>query len=219
MPRRKLARFEENNERENVIQAPKPLFFEIKGKWNERFFKNDNPIVLELACGRGEYSIGLAQQFPDKNFVGIDLKGDRLWQGSSKALELNLTNVAFLRTPILNLPDFFAENEVAEIWIIHPDPRPKQRDEKRRLTSPRYLAIYSQVVKKPATIRLKTDSTSLYEYTMEVLSTQANIQNLLHTSDLYQSDLMAEHYGIQTRYERMFEQKGEKIKYVKFEIC
>ncbi len=138
MSRRKLAKFEENRLRDNVIEPGKPLYETIKGNWNESYFKNNHPITLELACGRGEYSIGLARKFPEGNFIGVDLKGDRIWKGSGIAIEEGLENVAFLRTQIQWLEKYFAPEEASEIWITFPDPRPKDRDEKHRLTNNSY---------------------------------------------------------------------------------
>ena len=134
MGRSKSKKFEDNNARRNVIQPGKELFNDIKGNWNKLYFKNQNDIVLELACGRGEYTVGLAQIFQEKNFIGIDIKGSRIWSGSSKAIENKLENVAFLRIHIQNLNQYFEEDEAAGIWIIHPDPRPKKSDQHRRAT-------------------------------------------------------------------------------------
>lgn len=211
----KLARFKENEENPLVIQAGKPFFESCKGKWRSDFFKNDNPICLELACGRGEYSVGLGRLFPDRNYIGIDIKGARLWKGASIALHEGLKNVAFLRTFIHDLDKFFAPDEVDEIWLIHPDPRPRKRDIRRRLTNPRFLDIYRRIMKADGWVKLKTDSALLYEYTLEVLS-QYPIRDLEHTDDLYNSPLYAEHYGICTRYEEEFTAQGHKIHYLKF---
>lgn len=188
---------------------------EYKGKWGEVFFKNSNPIVLELGCGRGEYTVGLAKEFPDKNFLGIDVKGDRIWFGSTAAQENNFSNVGFLRAQIQRLEDFFDEGEVSEIWITFPDPRPKVRDAKRRLTSPRFLKMYRKILSPKGIIHLKTDNTPLYEYTLEVLEgISANV--IAHTDDLYNSTLVNEHLGIKTRFEKSFFEKGFNIKYLKF---
>ena len=168
-----------------------------------------------MACGRGEYTVGLAQVYPDKNFIGIDIKGDRIWKGSGEALEKGLDNVAFLRTKIHDLEDFFDENEIAEIWIVHPDPRPKKGDDKRRLTHPRFLDIYKKIVKPDGLIRLKTDNTGLFEYSLEILENQP-IKNFEHTFDLYNSAFLDEHHGITTRYEAKFTEEGHSIKYLKF---
>ncbi len=213
MTRRKRFKFAENQTAQNVLEPGKVRFDNIKGNWNE-FFGNHHPIVLELACGRGEYTTGLAQIYPEKNFVGIDIKGDRIWKGSTFAQQNNLQNVAFLRTLIHALENFFEENEVAEIWVIHPDPRPRDKDEKRRLTFPRFLEIYRKILQPEGIFRLKTDNTGLYQYSLEIFKTQ-KIKDLEHTDNLYQSPLYAEHHGIVTRFEQQFHQKGHDIKYLK----
>ncbi|HEY8402461.1 MAG TPA: tRNA (guanosine(46)-N7)-methyltransferase TrmB [Cytophagaceae bacterium] len=219
MGRQKLARFAVNAERRNVIQPGKEIYENIKGKWGE-FFGNNNPIVLEVGCGRGEYTTGLAQAIPGKNFVGVDIKGSRIWKGSTVAYENNLLNAAFLRIYIQNIEDFFTNGEVSEVWITFPDPRPKDRDEKRRLTSPRFLQMYYNLMGGKGIINLKTDNKGLYEYTMEVLKTPPfKIKNLIHTDDLYNSEFLSYHYNIQTTYEKKFLQKGMNIHYIRFEIA
>ena len=217
--RKKLRRFEENAQRRNVVEPGKPLFETIKGKWKEKQFKNDNPITLELACGRGEYTVGLAQHSNASNFIGIDIKGDRIWKGSSHADTLGLEHVAFLRTKIHDLLNFFAPGEVSEIWLTFPDPRPRDRDIKRRLTNPRFLDMYKEVLEPEGWFRFKTDNTGLFEYTLEVLAERNDIRNLEFTKDLYNSPLNAEHFGIKTKYEKMFSEAGEKIKYLKFRFA
>ena len=218
MARSKLLRFKENEVRDNVLQPGKPKIEQVKGKWGLLQFKNDHPINLELACGRGEYSIGLAKEFPNENFVGIDIKGERLWQGSTAALESELYNVAFLRTHILELEKYFAPGEVQNIWIIHPDPRPRDRDEKRRLTYHRFLDIYKRIQGGTGKIHLKTDNTDLFNWTLEeVLPNRTDVTDLHYTYDLKQSELMEEHFGIETKFEKKFEAIGEKIKYLRFE--
>jgi len=214
--KRKLERFRIIEERDNVIERTKDIYDSIKGKWRASYFKNDNPITLELACGRGEYSVNLAKRFPEKNFIGVDIKGERIWKGSTLALENQLTNVAFLRTPILLIENFFEPGEIDEIWITFPDPRPRKRDIKRRLTSPRYMNIYKKLVKQGSYVRLKTDNSLLYSYTLEETQNRDDIDDLRFTDDLYSSDLRAECFDIQTRYEEMFTAKGEKIKYMRF---
>ena len=215
--RKKLIRFQEIQSRDNIVSGQDVEPEAYKGKWGERFFKNLNPIVLELGCGRGEYTVGLAEKFPDKNFLGIDVKGDRIWFGSTSAIENNLVNVGFLRAQIQQLDLFFEEGEVSEIWITFPDPRPKVRDAKRRLTSPRFLKLYQKILVPQGIIHLKTDNTPLYEYTLEVLEDMAaNV--VAHTDDLYTSDLMNEQLGIKTRFERSFFEKGFSIKYLKFNL-
>lgn len=221
MARNKTFRFEQNKTADNVIEPNKPLFEHIKGKWQELFFKNNNPIVLELACGRGEYTVGLAKNFPDKNFIGIDIKGDRLWKGSQKAIEEKLTNVGFLRIHIEELENYFAVGEASEIWIIHPDPRPKKRDARRRLTSPRFLSIYKNILHNLGTLRLKTDSTILFDYSLELFQSpllQPIVKDLTYTHDLYHSPLLEEHCGIQTKYEKLGVAKGDTIKYLRFQL-
>jgi tRNA (guanine-N7-)-methyltransferase len=214
--KKKQERFKIIEERSNVIEPTKPLYQIIKGKWNSEYFKNNNPITLELACGRGEYTVGLASLFPERNYIGVDIKGERIWKGSTWAVEQNLTNVAFLRTQILLIENFFEENEVDEIWLTFPDPRPRKRDIKRRLTSPRFIGLYKKLVKPGSYIRLKTDNTKLYEYTVEEMLGRTDITDLRYTDDVYASDLRAECFDIKTRYEEEFAGKGEKIKYLRF---
>ncbi|HEY5919090.1 MAG TPA: tRNA (guanosine(46)-N7)-methyltransferase TrmB [Chryseolinea sp.] len=216
--KRKLERFRIIEERDNVIERTKDIYDSIKGKWRSSYFRNDNPITLELACGRGEYSVNLATRFPEKNFIGVDIKGERIWKGSTLALENQLTNVAFLRTPILLIENFFEPGEVDEVWITFPDPRPRKRDIKRRLTSPRYMDIYKKLVKQGSYIRLKTDNSQLYSYTLEETQQRNDIDDLQFTDDLYSSDLRIECFDIRTRYEEMFAAKGEKIKYMRFKF-
>jgi tRNA (guanine-N7-)-methyltransferase len=214
----KLKRFEINAGRDNVLEQGKEIYHQIKGKWNETYFKNGNPITVELACGRGEYTIGLAKHFPDRNFIGVDLKGDRIWKGSTWAVEQNITNVAFLRTQILYIETFFEVGEVDEIWLTFPDPRPRKRDIKRRLSSPRFMEMYKKILKPGGNFRLKTDNTPFFDYTLEELANRSDIMDLHHTHDLYESSLRAECFDIKTRYEEMFTAKGERIKYLRFKF-
>ena len=219
MSRQKTRKFKENLERENIIQSGKDLFDRIRGNWNKEFFGNSNPICIEIGCGRGEYTIGLAQEFPETNFVGIDIKGDRIWKGSGQAIDLGLKNVGFLRTDIRELDNFFLENEVAEIWITFPDPRPKKRDQKRRLTHPIFMSKYAQILKRDGWVKFKTDNTDLFQYTIELIEeNQISVRNLISTMDLYNSELMVDHFGVVTKYERLFHEKGELIKYMKFQF-
>lgn len=214
--KRKKERFRAIEERANVIEPTKENYHDIKGEWNKQYFKNDNPVTIELACGRGEYTVGLAALFSDRNYIGIDMKGERIWKGSSWAVERNLTNVAFLRTHILMIENFFAQNEVDEIWITFPDPRPKVRDIKRRITSPRFLDMYKKFIRPGGYVRLKTDNTLLYQYTLEVLAGRNDIEDLQHSNEVYNSPLSPEVFDIKTKYELMFAEKGETIKYLRF---
>ena len=217
--RQKLIRFEANKLRKNIIEPGKPLFDQIKGKWNQDYFKNDNPIVIELGCGNGEYTVGLAEKDPDRNYIGIDVKGDRIHVGSTYALEHNLNNVGFLRTSVHQLENFFEENEVAEVWITFPDPRPKDREEKRRLTYPRFMEIYRKILCENGVVKLKTDNTSFFEYTLDLLQ-QGIVKNkaLSFTKDLDNSEMKEEHFGIETKYERIWKERGSRIKYLKFQF-
>ncbi len=203
-------------ERANVIEPGKDLFTKIKGNWNKLFFPSVNPITLELACGKGEYSVALANLFPDRNYIGVDIKGDRIWKGSTLAVEQNLTNIGFLRTNILNVETFFAESEVDEIWITFPDPRPKKRDIKRRLTNNRFFDLYKNVIRPGGYLRFKTDNTDLFRFTLEELYQRNDVENLLFTEDVYSSDLRGECFDIRTKFEDMFAEKGETIKYLRF---
>lgn len=216
--KRKLERFKIIEERANVIEPTKPDYLAMKGNWRTKHFGNDNPLTLELACGRGEYSVGLGKLFPNKNFVGVDVKGERIWRGSTSALEQGLSNVGFLRTQILLLENFFEEGEVDEIWMTFPDPRPRKRDIKRRLTSPRFLEMFKRLLKPGGFLRLKTDNTALFEYTLEELQLRDDVGELEFTRDLYASDLRPECFDIRTRYEEEFAAKGEKIKYLRFKF-
>ena len=216
--KRKLERFKIIEERDNVIERSKDIFESIKGRWNSDYFKNDNPITLEIACGRGEYTLGLAALFPERNFIGIDIKGERIWKGSTLALEQNLKNVAFLRTPILFIENFFSPGEVEEIWTTFPDPRPRKRDAKRRLTSPRYLEIYKRLLKPGSFFRLKTDNTGLFEYSLEEAQARRDISDLIYTDNLYESVYRSECFDIKTKYEQQFASKGETIKYLRFKF-
>jgi tRNA (guanine-N7-)-methyltransferase len=215
MSRRKLSHYQFSAEAANVIEAGKPLYTTIKSKWNELYFRNNNPIVLELACGKGEYTIGLGKVFPEKNFIGMDIKGDRIARGSQSATEAGLTNVAFLRAGIQYSDEFFGEHELDEIWLIHPDPQVRERDEAKRLTNPSFLNSYSRYLKKGGIFCLKTDSTFLYEYSLATLSNSESYKIIEHTDDLYESPLLSQHHGVRTHYEKIFVAKGYTIKFIK----
>lgn len=215
MARQKLQRFLHNSLAENVIETGKPLYTSIKGNWNKEYFKNDNPIVLELACGKGEYTTGFASVFPDRNFIGIDIKGDRIQRGSKRAIDNGLSNVAFLRAGIQYLDEFFTKGEVDEIWLIHPDPQPKDKDEKKRLTNHRFLSLYAEYLKKGGQFLLKTDNPFLYEYSLDSIGGHSDFNVVDHTNDLYHSPLLEEHHGVKTHYEQLFVEKGFTINYIK----
>ncbi|SMD37905.1 tRNA (guanine-N7-)-methyltransferase [Reichenbachiella faecimaris] len=220
MGRKKLERFQDNAERYNVVQDGKPNFGKLIGKWREEHFKNEQNLVVELGCGRGEYTVGLGEKKPDTNFVGVDIKGSRIWVGSSYAVKNNLDNVAFLRTQIELLDQHFGENEIDEIWVTFPDPRPKDKDEKKRLTAPRHMEVYKRLLKKDGWVKFKTDNTFLFDYTLELFEEgQVKVKNLVHTHDLYNSEFMDEHFGVKTKYEKLFFDKGEDIKYMKFQFA
>lgn len=199
-----------------MIEPGKDWHDRIKGRWCE-FFENEHPLVVEFACGWGEYTLSLAKIFPNKNFVGVDIKGDRIWRGSQDAFKDGLTNVAFLRTNIIEAESLFDANEVDEIWLTFPDPQPKDRNEKHRLSNRLFLEKYRNILKKEGWFHFKTDNTDLFEYTLQVVS-ELDITHHEFTFDLYTSKLNNEHYAIQTKYERIWTEKGEKIKYMKFKF-
>ncbi len=218
MARQKRQRFAQNALAENVIEKGKPLYTAIKGKWREVYFNNTNPIVLELACGKGEYTVGLGQLFPEKNFIGIDIKGERIARGSRQALQARLDNVAFLRTGIQYMDEFFLPDEVDEIWLVHPDPQPKDKDEKKRLTNPFFLGLYATYLKEGGLFHLKTDNPFLYQYSLETLQNLPAYSVLEHTDNLYESPQLEAHHGIETHYEKLFVAKGFTINYIKARV-
>ncbi len=217
MSRNKTSKFEANRRATNIIQAGKPLFEGIKGKWRESFFKNPNPIIVELGCGRGEYSVGLAQLDQEKNYIGVDIKGDRIYRGSQEAISLGLKNVGFLRTKIHDIENFFEEGEIDGVWITFPDPRPKKRDIRRRITNPRFLEIYWKLCKPGSQFHLKTDNSGFFDYSLEVLQNY-DIGDMVITRDLYNSEYLKEHHGITTKYEKIWTEKGSKIHYLRFKM-
>jgi len=194
--------------------------FPLKGKWHSDVFKNNNPIVVELGCGRGEYTIGLSQNNDTKNFIGVDIKGNRIWTGAKHALDNKMSHVAFLRTRIDFIDQCFSENEVSEIWITFPDPQPQKTRERKRLTNFQFfLSRYKKILKPGGLVHLKTDNTGFYEYTMEVI--KDNKLNLLFaTDDLYNNcpPDREELIRIKTYYEKLFTDKGERIKYCCFQL-
>ena len=218
MGKNKLSKFADMEEFPHVFQVSshelrEGTVFEMKGKWNELFFKNDHPIVLELGCGKGEYTVGLGKLYPQKNFIGVDIKGARLWTGAKQSFEDQMPNVAFLRTNIEMIHHFFAENEVSEIWLTFPDPQMKKVT--KRLTATNFMRSYQQFVKPDGIIHLKTDSNFMYTYTCEMV--KANDYPVLFSNiDLYGSKLNDSILGIQTYYEQQWIDRGLTIKYIKF---
>jgi Predicted S-adenosylmethionine-dependent methyltransferase len=212
MAHKKLIRFAELKTFPNVLQFPENM----AGNWNKHF-NNSNPIVLELACGKGEYALGLARLNPTINTIGVDIKGNRLWVGAKKALAENLNNVAFLRVQIEQLSQFFAPNEVEEIWITFPDPQLRYSRAKKRLTHPRFLRIYKQILKPGGKIHLKTDSPNLYRFTKEVLNMY---QCITHTDvdDLYQWQERSEELKIKTYYESLDIAQSNRVHYLCFSL-
>jgi tRNA (guanine-N7-)-methyltransferase len=217
MTKHKLQRFAELETLSNVFQ-PKMSFppqdFFLKGNWNEEYFHNENPIVLELGCGRGEYATKLSEIFPERNFIGIDIKGARLWRGAKTAAEKKMLNVCFIRTQIQLLKFFFDENEVSEIWLTFPDPQPQKSRVRKRLTSPRFLQMYRHILKPQGILHLKTDSRMLFDYTTETAQ-ENNFSIDWAKDDLYNSLVLDDVLSIRTTYEKLFLEQGEKICYLK----
>jgi tRNA (guanine-N7-)-methyltransferase len=213
MSRKKNIRFKEIQQNFNVIQEGKPLFETIKGRWLSDFFKNNNPIILELGCGKGEYTVGLAKLFPAKNFIGIDIKGDRIAVGSNQAIELSLNNVAFLRTKVHDIENFFNENEVSEIWITFPDPHSLFSGIRRRMTNERFLKIYKNLLNEKGLLHLKTDNELFFDYSLETIG-KFGVYDFIYTKNLYSSELNIKHFGIKTRFEEKFTAKGFNINYL-----
>lgn len=206
----KLQKFAEVSAFPNCFEYAK----EMKGKWKSDYFKNDNPITVELACGKGEYTLGLAERFPNRNFIGIDLKGNRIWKGAKYALENELKNVAFHRLMIGNIEDFFEKGEIDEFWITFPDPQ--HAKERRRLTNAMFLDRYRNISKDGAIMNLKSDSTRFYEYTKEVIEEQ-KLELLAYSDDIYAWPEIPEYLAnIQTFYEKMWLAEGKKIKYLRY---
>jgi tRNA (guanine-N7-)-methyltransferase len=220
LTKRKLQHFAELGTFPNVIQSATDYDLKdhpIKGNWNKDFFKNNQPIVLELGCGKGEYSINLAKKYPDRNFIGIDIKGNRLWKGSKTALDEKITNVGFLRIQIERIEYFFAPNEVSEIWITFPDPQPKYKTEPKRLTSKEFLDRYRKILMPGGTIHLKTDNRPLHDYTLEILN-QQKINPIRFSEDIYRDFPDDELLNISTTYEKLFFAKGFPITYISFRL-
>ena len=216
MGKDKLRRFAEIETFANVYQldAGKAL----KGNWSNMHFKNEAPLVLELACGKGEYTVNLAQLFPEKNFIGIDYKGNRIWRGAKTAMEEGIDNVAFLRIQIEHILDYFDTDEVSEIWITFPDPQPQVSREKKRLTAPRFLEKYKVILQEAAPINLKTDNDDFYAFTLETIG-QLGLKLHVRTEDLYRSDLVDEVLSIKTYYEKKYLTYHKNINYVRFSFA
>jgi tRNA (guanine-N7-)-methyltransferase len=209
----KIRRFAEIAGFDNVLQLDqgKPIY----GHWNIAFFNNQNPVVLELACGKGEYAVNMARLFPDKNFIGIDYKGNRIWRGAKTAIEDGVKNVGFLRIQIENLLDYFAPGEIDEIWITFPDPQPQLSREKKRLTSQRFLDQYKVILKPGGMVHLKTDNDSLHAYTADKIN-EFGLKKHVQTEDLYRSEFTTEVLSIKTYYERKYLKDNKNINYLKF---
>ena len=191
--------------------------FHLKGKWHKSYFKNNNPIILELGCGKGEYTVGLAQRNPDKNYIGMDIKGARMWVGCKKVHELGLKNVAFIRTRIELIEHFFGPDEVSEIWLTFSDPQPRKSRSKKRLSSPQFLKRYSHFLRKDNLIHLKTDNPDLFKYTLEVIE-GGNHEKGFVSHDVYNGEAPAGVKEIQTFYEEMWREEGRTIHYLNFRM-
>lgn len=214
MPKDKLRRFAEFREFANTFD----FAYEMKGRWRSSYFKNENPVVLELGCGKGEYSVNLAKQFQYKNFIGIDIKSNRMWKGAGIAMEEKLPNIAFMRAVIEKIAELFAPNEVDEIWITFPDPYPKDKHEKHRLTFPKFLNLYKQILKPEGIIHFKTDDDELFQYTLGVLNEMKiipiEINWDVHADENSDPNLRE----IKTHYEKLFMGKGRTVKFAKFKL-
>ena len=220
MARVKLQRFHDNAIRPDIIEPGKPEYEQLGGRWRTDFFREPHPLTLEVGCGKGEYTVGLAQRHPNRNFLGLDIKGERIWRGSSRAAEMALTNVGFVRMRAEALAAQFGSGELAEIWITFPDPRPRDRDIKRRLTSPRFLALYQQLLTASGFLHLKTDNERFFEYTLEVLAARPGAVIERFTRDLY-VEMAPEYFeaqAIQTNFEGKYRSIGVPIKYVCFRL-
>jgi len=218
----KLKRFKDNEKFKNVIQPSREEVvggnFNLRGHWSAEFFKNNNPIVVELGCGKGEYSIGLAKKYKDKNFVGIDIKGARFWRGAKTAIEQHIDNVAFVRTQIELVDKIFGNNEVSEIWITFPDPQIKYKRTKHRMTNPEFLSKYKGVLKENGIIHLKTDSEFIHGYTLGLLEGLGHDILYSHHDIYINHEAPKDVVGIQTFYEKQYLDKGKAITYLKFKL-
>ena len=212
MGQKKLIRFEAIRQFENVLEYPQNM----RGEW-QRFFGNDAPITLELACGKGEYAVGLGRLHPEENFIGIDIKGNRIWRGAKTALDEKLTNVAFIRSSIDKVTDYFAPAAISAIWITFPDPQLRGSRSKKRLTHPRFLRLYQQILKPGGLVHLKTDSPVLYEFTRTVINL-FELSLLYSTNDLYAEKEVSAELQIKTHYEGLDIAGSNRIHYLCFQI-
>ncbi|MCP4052797.1 MAG: tRNA (guanosine(46)-N7)-methyltransferase TrmB [Mesoflavibacter sp.] len=218
----KLKRFKENETFDNVFQPTRSqlvdMDYQYKGQWNAQVFKNNNPIVLELGCGKGEYTVALAKKYPNKNFIGIDIKGARFWRGAKTAVEENIPNAAFIRTQIELIEYVFAENEVDEIWITFPDPQIKYKRTKHRMTNSEFLKRYKKVLKPDGVMNLKTDSEFMHGYTLGLLHGEGH-EVLYSNNDVYRQEGSPEEVtSIQTFYEGQYLEQNKPITYIRFKI-
>ncbi|WP_312696415.1 MULTISPECIES: tRNA (guanosine(46)-N7)-methyltransferase TrmB [Sphingobacterium] len=216
MGKDKLRKFAEVSTFKNVVQLDAGK--EFKGKWAKEFFKNEKPVILELACGKGEYTVNLAKLFPEKNFIGIDYKGNRIWRGAKTALEEGIDNVGFLRIQIETILEHFEKGEIAEIWITFPDPQPQDSREKKRLTNPVFLERYKEILVPEGIMHLKTDNDGFFAYTVEQIELQG-LPKLKETTDLYHSDLVDEVLSIKTYYEKKYLAEDKNINYVQWKFA
>ena len=216
MGKDKLRKFAEVSTFKNVVQLDAGK--EYKGKWGQEFFKNDKPLILELACGKGEYTVNLAKLFPEKIFIGIDYKGNRIWRGAKTALEEGIDNVGFLRIQIETILEHFEKGEVSEIWITFPDPQPQDSREKKRLTNPVFLERYKEILVPQGIMHLKTDNDGFFAYTLEQIELQS-LPVLKETKDLYHSDLVDEVLSIKTYYEKKYLAEDKNINYVQWKFA
>ncbi len=212
MGQNKLQRFEEIKHLPNVLEHPENM----RGNWNTHF-KNNNPIILELACGKGEYAVALAKMYPQKNFIGVDIKGNRLWKGATIALQQSINNVAFLRIPIDNVTEYFEAGEVYEIWITFPDPQVRFSKGKKRLTHPKFLRLYKSILQPGGKVHLKTDSPLLYNFTKDVIDL-FNLPLLIDINDVYASKETSPELQIKTYYESLDIAGSKKVHYLQFTV-
>ncbi|MFO7615105.1 MAG: tRNA (guanosine(46)-N7)-methyltransferase TrmB [Bacteroidales bacterium] len=218
MAKKKLIHFAENLTFPHLFQPThKDLQagFPLKGKWQQAYFRNNAPITLELGCGKGEYTVNLALHKPDRNYIGIDIKGARLWRGCKTVEELGLKNVAFIRTRVEYIDQLFAQHEADELWLTFPDPQPKTRRRHKRLTSPEFLSRYARVLKPGSIIHLKTDNLDMFNYTLDTIG-EYHHRLLFSAGDIYKTEPLHEATAIQTFYEKMFRQENIPIKYLEF---